>query len=65
MGHRRPGRGGGRSAGPLPLKEPVLHVGDKGLEVVEAPEPRVDPPEVDVGVPVHENVPEACQALQP
>jgi hypothetical protein len=49
----------------LPSNEPALHVGDKGLEVVEAPESRMDPPEVDVSVLVHENVSEARQTLQP
>src|SRR3989441_3248795 len=37
----------------------------QSLEVVEAPESRLDPPEVDVSVLVHENVSEARQTLQP
>ena|SRR2546425_1119075 len=37
----------------------------QSLEVVEAPESRLDPPEVDVSVLVHENVSEARKTLQP
>src|SRR3989442_12287877 len=48
-----------------PTSEPVLDVGDEGIEVAETREPFHQAPEVDRGVVVDEDVSEAGETREP